>query len=64
MARISDSKLLQIDAGILNVQDACVVLVKTEWNASIVDELEKGCIEELKKTQHPEDRYPYSPRGI
>lgn len=49
MARISDSKLLQIDAGILNVQDACVVLVKTEWNASIVDELEKGCIDELKK---------------
>jgi 6,7-dimethyl-8-ribityllumazine synthase len=48
MARISDSKLLQIDAGILNVQDACVVLVKTEWNATIVDELEKGCIEELK----------------
>jgi 6,7-dimethyl-8-ribityllumazine synthase len=42
-----NSKLL--DTGILKTKDACVVLVKTEWNAAIVDELEKGCIEELKK---------------
>jgi len=37
--------------GILNVQDACVVLVKTEWNASIVDELENGAIAELQKQE-------------
>jgi 6,7-dimethyl-8-ribityllumazine synthase len=49
MADIANSKLLQIDTGILNVQDACVVLVKTEWNASIVDELEKGAMNELQK---------------
>ena len=49
MANISNSKLLQIDTGILKVQDACIVIVKTEWNNLVTDELEKGCIEELKK---------------
>ena len=49
MADIANSKLLQMDTGILNVQDACIVLVKTEWNAAIVDELEKGAIAELQK---------------
>ena len=49
MADIANSKLLQIDTGILNVQDACIVLVKTEWNAAIADELEKGAIRELQK---------------
>ncbi len=49
MAEVSNSKLLHIDAGILNIQDACIVLVKTEWNAAIVDELERGCIRELEK---------------
>jgi len=43
-----NSKLLNIDTGILN-KNACIVLVKTEWNAGIVDELEKGCLSELKK---------------
>ena len=43
-----NSKLLHIDAGILP-KDACIVLVKTEWNAEIVDELENGCISALKK---------------
>lgn len=49
MADIANSKLLQIDTGILTVQDACIVLVKTEWNAAIVDELERGAINELRK---------------
>ncbi len=49
MADIANSKLLQMDTGILNVQDACIVLVKTEWNAAIVDELEEGAIRELQK---------------
>jgi 6,7-dimethyl-8-ribityllumazine synthase len=49
MAEVTNSKLLNIDTGILKVQDACVVLVKTEWNAAIVDELEKGCIAALQK---------------
>jgi len=51
MADIANSKLLQMDTGILNVQDACVVLVKTEWNTAIADELEKGAIAELQKYQ-------------
>ncbi|MEI9807748.1 MAG: hypothetical protein WDO16_07655 [Bacteroidota bacterium] len=41
MAEVTNSKLLHIDTGILKVQDACIVLVKTEWNAAIVDELKK-----------------------
>jgi 6,7-dimethyl-8-ribityllumazine synthase len=49
MAEVTNSKLLNIDTGILKVQDACIVLVKTEWNAAVVDELEKGCIIELQK---------------
>jgi 6,7-dimethyl-8-ribityllumazine synthase len=42
MASIGNTNLLSLDAGILS-KDACVVLVKTEWNAAIVDELENGC---------------------
>jgi 6,7-dimethyl-8-ribityllumazine synthase len=51
MADIANSKLLHLDTGILNIQDACIVLVKTEWNAAIVDELENGAIKELLKHQ-------------
>ena len=51
MADVANSKLFQSIEGIQNLKDALVVLVKTEWNAGIVDELEKGCIkvfDELK----------------
>lgn len=34
--------------GIPQLKDAFVVLVKTEWNAAIADELENGCIRVLK----------------
>jgi len=47
MADVTNSKLLEIDTGILK-KGACIVLVKTEWNATIVDELEKGCREKLE----------------
>jgi 6,7-dimethyl-8-ribityllumazine synthase len=43
MAQISNSNLLQTDTGILTLQDACVVIVRTEWNAAIVNALEDGC---------------------
>lgn len=43
MADVSNSKLLQNVEGIQEVKDALVVLVKTEWNSDIVDELERGC---------------------
>ena len=49
MASVKKSKLLQPAAGILKVKNACIVLVKTEWNAAITDELEKGCIAGLMK---------------
>ena len=42
MAQVGNSNLLHNTTGIPN-QDACVVIVRTEWNAAIVDELEKGC---------------------
>ena len=42
MAEVSNSNLYE-DAGILDTQDACVVIVRTEWNARFVDELEAGC---------------------
>ncbi|MDZ4795357.1 MAG: 6,7-dimethyl-8-ribityllumazine synthase [Bacteroidota bacterium] len=48
MADVKNSRLEHIDTGILN-KDACIVLVKTEWNASIVDQLERGCIAQLEK---------------
>jgi 6,7-dimethyl-8-ribityllumazine synthase len=39
---------LKNSPGILS-KDACVVLVRTEWNATIVDELERGCLNKLKE---------------
>lgn len=47
MADVNKSNLRN-KAGILS-KDACVVVVKTEWNATIVDELEKGCISKLRE---------------
>ncbi|HEU4861259.1 MAG TPA: 6,7-dimethyl-8-ribityllumazine synthase [Chitinophagaceae bacterium] len=47
MAEVSNSKLLNTNAGIPK-KNACIVLVKTEWNAAIVDELERGCREKLE----------------
>ncbi len=42
MADIANSNLYNFQ-GIPNIEDALVVLVKTEWNAPIVDKLEAGC---------------------
>ncbi len=47
MADVKKSNLHKT-TGILK-KDACVVLVKTEWNAAIVNELEAGAIKALKK---------------
>lgn len=49
MGDVKKSKLKNIDTGILK-KDACLVLIKTEWNAAIVDQLERGCIAILEKT--------------
>ena len=47
MADISNSTLLEMTG--IHVKDACIVIVRTEWNAAIVDELEKGCVETLRQ---------------
>jgi 6,7-dimethyl-8-ribityllumazine synthase len=49
MADIANSKLLNFDKGTGYPAGAFIVLIKTEWNAAIVDELEKGCKEILQK---------------
>ena len=38
----TENNLFNIDTGILQ-KDACIIIVRTEWNAAIVDKLEKGC---------------------
>ena len=48
MADVANSKLLQLE-DIRHFKDVLVVLVKTEWNAAIVDELEKGAKEVFSK---------------
>lgn len=48
MAEISNSNLYSIDAGALP-KGACVVIVRTEWNAAVIDRLQEGCIRELDR---------------
>ena len=48
MADVAKSNLLNNGAGILK-KDACIVLIKTEWNAAVVEELQRGAEKELKK---------------
>lgn len=43
MATTGNSNLLSFDTGTHDFSGACVVLVKTEWNAHVVDTLEEGC---------------------
>jgi 6,7-dimethyl-8-ribityllumazine synthase len=45
MADIRHSRIL--DTGIPGLRDACVVIVRTQWNAVTVDVLESGCRESL-----------------
>ena len=45
---ITDPKLFDINSGILQ-KDACIIIVRTEWNAAIVDKLEEGCLGILAK---------------
>ena len=45
---LTDANLFNIDTGILQ-KDACIIIVRTEWNAAIVDKLEEGCLWILSK---------------
>ncbi len=38
----TENNLFNIDTGILQ-KDACIIIVRTQWNAAIVDKLEEGC---------------------
>lgn len=48
MADVSNSSLFEINAGILPT-NACIVIIRTDWNEAIVGELERGCIKVLKE---------------
>jgi 6,7-dimethyl-8-ribityllumazine synthase len=50
----TDSSNLYNTTGIRLPKDACVVIVRTEWNADTVDKLEAGCVKILNenKVQH------------
>src|SRR6476620_6878994 len=37
--------------GIQLSKDACIVIIRTEWNAPIVDKLEEGCVRVLRQQQ-------------
>lgn len=49
MADVANSRIRESIEDIRKIKDVLVVLVKTEWNASIVDELERGVVEVLKQ---------------
>jgi 6,7-dimethyl-8-ribityllumazine synthase len=49
MAEVSNSKLFST-AGVPGTGGACVVIVRTEWNAAIVDALEAGCRKALEES--------------
>jgi 6,7-dimethyl-8-ribityllumazine synthase len=50
MATKGNKKISSIHAGTPIEKGACVVIVRTDWNASILDELEKGCRKILAKS--------------
>jgi 6,7-dimethyl-8-ribityllumazine synthase len=45
----TDSKNLYNTTGIQLPADACVVIVRTEWNAATIDKLEAGCVAVLNE---------------
>jgi 6,7-dimethyl-8-ribityllumazine synthase len=51
MAEITNSTLFDTNnTGIPVTKDACIVIVKTEWNATIVNALEIGCSQTLRQS--------------
>jgi 6,7-dimethyl-8-ribityllumazine synthase len=49
MASQGNQKLFEINTGTSIISGACVVIVKTAWNAIVVDELERGCLNILEQ---------------
>jgi len=48
MAEVTNSTLFDINTGILP-ENACVVIIKTDWNTKVINELESGCIRILEQ---------------
>ena len=48
MAEVTNRTLFDINTGILPEND-CVVIIKTDWNSSSINELEAGCLRILTK---------------
>mgnify|MGYP003440371352 CR=1 FL=1 len=46
----TDSSNLYNTTGIHLPKDACVVIVRTEWNAATIDKLEAGCVKVLTES--------------
>ena len=49
MASTGNKKITTATTGTVINKGACVVIIRTTWNATILDELEKGCRKVLKK---------------
>ena len=53
MAEVSNSNLLKTATGAADgsiaAEGACIVIVRTEWNAAIVGALEEGCRSALER---------------
>ena len=49
MSSQGNQKLFELNTGTSIISGACVVIVKTAWNAIVVDELERGCRDILEK---------------
>ncbi len=47
----TNSSNLYNTTGIQLSKDACVIIVRTEWNAATVDILEAGCVQVLKENK-------------
>jgi 6,7-dimethyl-8-ribityllumazine synthase len=50
MASKGNKKITTAATGTTLNKGACVVIIRTDWNASILDELEKGCRKVLSKS--------------
>lgn len=48
MASTGNSRILQDPTDALPVSPLPVIIIRTQWNPEIIDELEKGCVETLK----------------
>src|SRR6476661_450190 len=48
MAEVTNSSLFEINTGILP-ENACVVIIKTDWNTRVINQLEEGCVRVLKQ---------------